>query len=153
VYAVYGSKGRLALALIDAVEADADPARTSADLDAASGDPAGQLAAMVASDRRLFERAGDVISLLRDAGRSEPDVHAAYQEGRAHGDQLRRQTVATWEADAFREQTTPEAAADAFAALRNIDVYRVLTEERGWTPEQVERWWDESLARLLLRQP
>lgn len=32
VYAVYGSKARLALALIDAVEADADPARTSADL-------------------------------------------------------------------------------------------------------------------------
>jgi len=63
---------------------------------------------MVASDRRLFERAGDVFSLLRDAGRSEPDLHAAY---------------------------------------------RVLTEERGWTPEQVERWWDESLARLLLRQP
>ncbi len=91
MYAVYGSKARLALALIDAGEADADPARTSADLDAASGDPAGQLAAMVASDRRLFERAGDV--------------------------------------------------------------YRVLTEERGWTPEQVERWWDESLARLLLRQP
>ncbi len=88
--------------------------------------------------------------MLRDQGKSEPDLHAAYQHGRAHGDQLRRETFCSWPMGAFRQGTTPESAADAFAALCNIDVYRVLTEERGWTPDQVERWWTDSLTRLLL---
>lgn len=150
VYAAYGSKAGLALALIDAVEPDADPARTAREVKAAGGHPSRQLAAMVASDRRLFEGAGDVIALLRDAGRSEPDLHAAYEQDRAHGDQLRRKTFSSWPPETFREDTTAASATDAFAALCNIDVYRVLTEERGWTPEQVERWWTASLTRLLL---
>ncbi|MGI8902980.1 MAG: TetR/AcrR family transcriptional regulator [Solirubrobacteraceae bacterium] len=150
VYAAYGSKAGLALALIDAVETDADPARTTREVDAAVGDPARQLAALVASDRRLFEGAGDVIALLRDAGRSEPDLQAAYQQGRAHGDQLRRETFSSWPPDTLRKGTTTASAADAFAALCNIDVYRILTEERGWTTHRVQRWWTASLSRLLL---
>jgi len=150
VYAAYGSKAGLALALIDAIETDADPARTTREVNEAAGTPPRQLAAMVASDRRLFEGAGDVIALLRDAGRSEPDLHAAYQQGRAHGDQLRRQTFSSWPPETFDQGTTVASAADAFAALCNIDVYHVLTEERGWTPDRVERWWTASLTKLLL---
>lgn len=48
--------------------------------------PAGQLAAMAAYDRRLFERAGDVIALLRDAGRGEPELARVYRDGRRHAD-------------------------------------------------------------------
>lgn len=150
VYAAYGSKSGLALALINAIETDADPARTTREVDAGAGDPPRQLAAMVASDRRLFEGAGDVIALLRDAGRSEPELHAAYKQGRAHGDQLRRETFSSWPPETLRDGTTITLATDAFAALCNIDVYRVLTEERGWTPDHVERWWTASLIRLLL---
>ena len=50
----------------------ADVARRTAELEAAGDDPVRRLAAMVAFDRRLFERWGDVIALLRDAGGSEP---------------------------------------------------------------------------------
>ena len=42
-------------------------------------------------------------------------------------------------------------ARDTYAAVSNVDVYRVLTNERGWTPDQVEQWWAETLALLLLR--
>jgi hypothetical protein len=103
----------------------------------------------VASDRRLFEQAGDVIGLLHDAGRSQPDLRAAYRHGRAHGDQLRRQVFSGWPAGTLREGTAARPAVDTYAALCNIGVYRTLTEERSRTPDQVEHWWNESLARLL----
>ena len=151
VYAVYGSKAGLALALIDAVAEAADLGAQEADLAAAADDPAGWLAAMARFDRRLFERGGDVLGLLHDAGRSEPDLAAAYREGRAQADRVRQRVLGTWPPHAFREGINPRLAADTYAALCNIDVYRVLAEERGWSPERIERWWLDALIRLILR--
>ena len=151
VYAVYGSKAGLALALIDAAAEAADLGVQEADLTAAAGDPAGQLAAMAGFDRRLFERGGDVLGSLHDAGRAEPDLAAAYREGRAQADRVRQRVLGTWPPHAFREGMDPRLAADTYAALCNIDVYRILAEERGWSSEGIERWWRDSLIRLILR--
>jgi TetR/AcrR family transcriptional regulator, regulator of cefoperazone and chloramphenicol sensitivity len=151
VYAVYGSKAGLALALIDAAAEAADLGAQEADLTAAAGDPAGQLAAMADFDRRLFERGGDVLGLLHDAGRAEPDLAAAYREGRAQADRVRQRVLGTWPPHAFREGMDPRLAADTYAALCNINVYRILAEERGWSSERIERWWRDCLIRLILR--
>lgn len=151
VYAVYGSKAGLALALIDSVDAAADPDAEDAELAATAGDPSGQLAAMVSFDRRLFERGGDVLGLLHDAGRSEPDLAAAYRAGRARGDRTRQKVFSSLPSTALREGIDVGSATDTYAALCNIDVYRLLIEERGWSPDRIERWWRDSLGRLLLR--
>jgi AcrR family transcriptional regulator len=151
VYAVYGSKAGLAHALVDAVDLAAGVARSEHGILAAGEDPAAQLAAMVAADRRLFERGGDVIALLRDAGRSEPALQAAYAGGRDRADQIRRAVFATWPARWFRPGADAGLAADTFAALCNIGVYQILTDERGWAPSRIEKWWRDSLQRLLLR--
>jgi AcrR family transcriptional regulator len=151
VYAAYGSKAGLAHAVVAAVEASADVLTSAAQITAT--DPAGQIAAHAASDRRLFEHSGDVIALLRDVGRSEPDLLAAYREGRAHGDRLRRETFAAWPAATLRSGITVEGAVDAYAALCNIDVWRELVDERGWTPDSVEAWWRDTLTRTLLLIP
>lgn len=151
VYATYGSKAGLARAVVDAVETSADVPQSADELGSNAASPGEQLAAMAGSDRRLFERGGDVIALLREAGRSHPELHAAYQEGRTRSDQLRRAVFSTWPPAAFRNGTDPSSAADTYAALCNIDVYGVLTQERGWFPDQIERWWSDSLVRLLLR--
>jgi AcrR family transcriptional regulator len=150
VYAVYGSKAGLALALIDSVAAAADMGAEEAELVAADGNPAGQLTAMIGFDRRLVERGGDVLGVLHDAGRSEPDLATAYREGRARADRLRQRVLATWPPGAFREGMDHQLAADTYAALCNIDVYRVLAEERGWSPARIERWWRDCLIRLIL---
>lgn len=151
VYAIYGSKAGLARALIDAVETQAEVSRSLPEVRAAQDDPARQLAVLVHYDRQLFERGGDIIGLMRDADRADPDLHAAYQEGRDHADQSRREIFAAWPAEAFRDGVDAGLAADYFAALCNIDVYRVLTQERGWPVDQAEGWWRESLTLLLLR--
>jgi len=150
VYATYGSKSGLALALLDAVDTAANVALAVEDLKAAAGDPKRQIAAMVGFDRRLFEGSGDVISLLSVAGRSEPELQAAYEEGRARGDRIRRQVFEGWPAATFRKGIDAKSATDMFSALCSVDVFRVLSEERGWSADEVERWWHESLVRLLL---
>ena len=150
VYASYGSKAGLAHALVDAVESAADAGRQAADLATAQGEQAGQLAAMIGFDRRLYEQGGDVLAVLRDAGRSEPELAAAYDAGRARADQLRRSVLAAWPRGALRAGLDQDQAADVYAALCNIDVYRVLTEERGWSPDRVERWLYQTLCQLLL---
>lgn len=149
VYKAYGGKAGLATALVDAVDLAADVRRQLAELEAATGDQSRQLAAMVAFDRRLFERGADVIRLLREASRTEPDLAAAYREGRRRGEELRRDVFASWPASAFVEGVDATVACDAYAALCNVDVYLTLIEERGWSEDQVEQWWHESLVKLL----
>ncbi|MFC7326399.1 TetR/AcrR family transcriptional regulator [Marinactinospora rubrisoli] len=150
VYAAYRNKAGLARALADAADLSADAPRMLAELEAPGADPARQLAAMAGYDRRLFERAGDVILLLREAGRTEPELATAYPDGRARGDETRRRVFASWPAGVLREDLDAATAVDVYAALCNVDVYTTLTVERGWPADRVERWWSAALVRELL---
>ncbi|MGA4992361.1 TetR/AcrR family transcriptional regulator [Nonomuraea bangladeshensis] len=152
VYAVYGNKNGLTQALADAADLSGDPAWQLAELEAAAGDPRRQLAAMAAFDRRLYERAGDVIMLLREAGRAEPELAAVYRDGRRKADQTRLAVFSAWPAGVLHESLDVATAVDIYAGLCNVDVYRTLTDERGWSPDRVERWWAEALARELLHR-
>jgi len=148
VYAAYGNKTGLALALADAADLSADLPEQLAELEAAHDDPRLQLAAMTAYDRRLFERAGDLITLLRDAGRTESDLAEVYQDGRRRADEVRAQVFSAWPTAVLRSGVA--ASVDVYAALCNIDVYNTLTTERAWKPDRIERWWAEATARELL---
>lgn len=150
VYATYGNKTGLTRAVADAADLSADAPQMLAELEAAAADPERQLAAMAAYDRRLFERAGDVITLIRDAGRSEPELATAYREGRLRGDETRTQVFSSWPTGTLRPGLGLESAVDIYAALCNIDVYTTLTTERGWLPARVEEWWGQALTRELL---
>jgi AcrR family transcriptional regulator len=150
VYKAYGGKAGLATALVDAADLAADVDRQLAEL-AEAGDADQQLAAMVAFDRRLFERGADLIRLLREAGRTEPELATAYREGRRRGEELRRRVFGDWPAKAFARGVDPALACDTYAALVNVDVYATLIDERGWTPDRVEQWWHATLRALLRR--
>ncbi|MFI7225304.1 TetR/AcrR family transcriptional regulator [Nonomuraea angiospora] len=150
VYSVYGNKTGLTRALADAADLSADPSQQIADLEAPRTDPARQLAAMAAFDRRLYERAGDVITLLREAGRVEPELATVYRDGRRRADETRTAVFSSWPAGALRQGLDVPAAVDVYAGMCSIDVYTTLTAERGWSPDRVERWWSEALARELL---
>ena len=71
-------------------------------------------------------------------------------QGRARGDRNRRRIFRSWPEGTLRDGVDVDRARDLYAALSNVDVYLVLTHERGWTPEQVEEWWVETLTGLLL---
>lgn len=152
VYATYGNKTGLTRAVADSADLSADAPQMLAELEAAAADPERQLAAMAAYDRRLFERAGDVILLVREAGRSEPELATVYGDGRKRGDETRVQVFSSWPSGTLRTGLDLQTAVDVYAAICNIDVYTTLTTERGWTPDRIEEWWGQALVRELLSQ-
>jgi AcrR family transcriptional regulator len=152
VFAVYGNKAGLALAVVDSATSTADVQRVEAEVAERAGKPQAQLEAMVAFDRRLFEQAGDVIGMLRDAGASIPELAAAYADGVARGDTARREVFGAWPPGTLREGLDVAGAVDVYAALCNIDVYRVLTK-RGWSADRVEAWWAAAVPTLVLAAP
>lgn len=145
VYHVYGSKAGLATSLIDAAEQSADIARAVAELRERAGDPRGQMRAFVGFDRRLFELGGDVMRIVAEGRRQHPDLRAAYEEGRSRGDRERRAVFATW----------PGVDADRAVAVYGITVslpsFDIATREYLWSPDEIEEWWQTTLAGLLLR--
>ncbi|MFC6082160.1 TetR/AcrR family transcriptional regulator [Sphaerisporangium aureirubrum] len=149
IYAAYGNKAGLTRALADAADLSADVSRMVEELESATA-PDRQLAAMAGYDRRLFERAGDVIALVREAARTEPELATAYGDGRGRGDETRVLVFSSWPDGVLRHGLDVRTAVDVYAAICNIDVYATLTTERGWSPDQVERWWSGVLARELL---
>lgn len=151
VYSVYGNKAGLTRALADAAGVSADVAQQLAELEAAGASPERQLAVMAGFDRRLYERAGDVITLLREAGRAEPELAGVYRDGRRRADETRVAVFSSWPDGTLREGLDVPTAVDLYAGMCSIDVYTTFTAERGWSPDRVERWWSEALVRELLR--
>jgi TetR/AcrR family transcriptional regulator, regulator of cefoperazone and chloramphenicol sensitivity len=163
VYAAYGGKAALALALADSADLDAADDGPAAAPDAASAEggsaeagsapPVAQLAAMVRYDRRLFERSGDLIRLALDASRDEPLLAEAYRRRRREADAMRVTTFESWAPGTLRSGLTTTDAADIYGALCNIGVYTVLSTESGWSPDRIETWWAGVVARELLADP
>ncbi len=97
VYAVYGNKAGLAMALLDSLDDAADPMRMMRELDDAKGDPARQLAVLTEFDRRLFEHGGDAITVIREAGAApSPSWPEVVIQGRQRGDRNRRRIFRSW---------------------------------------------------------
>ena len=106
---------------------------------------------LLSFDRRLFERRADAIVVIREAGRGKPELAEVVRlRGGPRGDRNRRRIFRSWPEGTLREGLDVDRARDIYAALSNVDVYLVLTRERGWTPEQVEQWWIETVTQLLL---
>lgn len=151
VYHVYGTKAGLAASLIDAAEESADVGRAVAELAAREGDPSGQLRAFLAFDRRLFELGGDVLHVLAEARRQEPDLAAAYEVGRGRGESERRRLFESWPAKSWAAGMDVQTALDTYAMVVSLEAYDIAVRERGWSPDAVEQWWHRLLARLFLR--
>jgi AcrR family transcriptional regulator len=150
VYAVYGSKAGLASSLIDAAELSADVDRVVAELRERSGDPVAQLRSFVAFDRRLFEHGGDVIRLVAEARRQHPDLGAANEEGRRRGETERATVFSSWPGRVWRPGVDVGRALAVYALLVSLEAYDIATGERGWSSDEVERWWHATLVELLM---
>ena len=150
VYAVYGTKAGLATSLVESGEMDAGVEQVAREIEAAQGDPAAQLAAFIRFDRRLFERGGDGLRLTVEGGRNEPALATAYEQGRTRGDASRRRVFAAWPSDVLRDGVTLDRALDVYAMVCSIQAFDIATRERGWSVDQVEQWWVETLTELLL---
>jgi AcrR family transcriptional regulator len=113
--------------------------------------PERQLRANAANARMVKERIGGVLKILRSAAPVDADAEALWRLIGTDFYDNQRAIVASLDAKgALRPGLEVAAATDILWALNHPDVWLLLVGERGWTPEQWERWFaDTSCAQLL----
>lgn len=151
IYNAFGGKEGLALALLDELEADDDVVQAREEIVEAAGHPPAQLAALVGFDRRLFEKGGDIMVVIREAGRTAPELAAIYDESRYRGRGAQHVIFGAWPDGTLRADVDLDTACDIYASVSSVDAYRTLSEERGWSGDRIQQWWTETLGLLLLR--
>jgi AcrR family transcriptional regulator len=151
VYASVGSKAKVALALIDLINEEADmPALDRAQQEAAT--PAELLRANARLTRVLAERCGDIMQSLISAAATEPEVEPALARGREYHRAGQQAVVGRLDAmGALRDEVPVDEAGAVLTAITLPEVVANLVLDEGWTYERVEGWLYDAARRLLMR--
>lgn len=154
VYAAFGSKRNILMALLDAMAADADVARMQAAVQAAAGDPPRQLREVLAFTGRFYAAGADLIDIARTVSGVEPDLRALWKEGEGRRHRAAASLVAEWDAaGALAPGLTRKEATDVMWALVGPDVFRLFIVERRWSRSRYEAWLADTLEGLLFGPP
>jgi AcrR family transcriptional regulator len=114
-------------------------------------DPGRQLRLTARNSRIVKLRIGELLEVIRTAAPTDPDIAALWDriQGDFHENQ-RSIVESIAEKDALRPGLSVDRAADILWTLNHPTVWQLLVRERGWTPEEHERWWsDVACAELL----
>lgn len=109
------------------------------------------LALWLTHGRAIFTRVAPVMKIVRDAAGSDPEMAAQWQinlEQRLTAQRAIAQQLA--DKGALRPGLSVERAADIIYCLVSHEVYALFTRDRGWTPEEWERWMFTALEAALL---
>ena len=110
-----------------------------------------QLALFAAIGRRIHERTTDIAEIVRGAAAADPEIAAmrrALSESRLQDTREVAESLAG--KGALAPGITLDQAADQLWAVGSSEIYRMLVVDRGWSPEQYERWLASSLICSLL---
>jgi AcrR family transcriptional regulator len=149
VYSVFGTKLRLAEAMIEAGWPHVDEALKLIEDGRASADPTVWLRTAARITRRINEPCGDLARFMRESG--DPVLLARY---RTVEDQRFRQLseVANFleRSGRLRSTITSSEALAVLWAMTGADWYSQLVFQRKWKPARFEEWLGEALIDLLL---
>ena len=108
-------------------------------------DPEKTLRLNARNARRVKERIGGVLGVIREAAPLDPDIGALWERIQSDFYDNQRTVLRSIGLDA-------DVAADVLWTLNHPDVWLLLVGQRGWTPERWERWFaDTACAQLLPR--
>lgn len=148
VYANFGSKSDLLMVAIDvAVVGDTEAVpldRRSMFTALGQGTRAERLRAGARLLTEIHRRTAGVNFALREAAASDPELDRLMrvrEEGRLAN--------VTDGMALMMEHPIAAQQADALWAVLDVGVYRMLTDLRGWTPQQYEDWVVDVIGRLL----
>lgn len=115
-------------------------------------DPERQLRGNARNARLVKERIAGVLKILRSAAPVDPDAEALWRLIQTDFYDNQRVIVESLEArQALRPGLDVAQASDILWTLNHPDVWLLLVGERGWTPEQWERWFADTACAQLLR--
>src|SRR5262245_23301286 len=132
VYKSMGSKRALLMALVDAIDIEADVPALRRQLHTAD-DAAALLHGLVELTRAFPERSGDIIRALESAAPADPDAAAALEEGeRRHRGGAAEIAKRLDELGALREGVRADDAAVLLSVLTARQTYLELVNGHGW---------------------
>ena len=150
LYASFGSKHQILTELVLGLKQEAGVYDAVAQM-AASTEPHEIVTLAAHITRRFNELAWDVVEVLRAAAKSDAGLTTVWDQ--VEGARLRDQEAIVHRlaaGDALRAGLDPSHARDLFWALTAHDVFRLLVIERGWSPDEYERWLRQNLREQLL---
>jgi AcrR family transcriptional regulator len=148
VYAVFGSKKGLLLALRQQMHAEVELPKLTAEAKAAP-DARRKLEGWARLLRRQMERSYDVIVAHREAARVDPAAAEEYRGVLDSRAGVMQELVRELGAD-LRSDLNHRTATDIVWAFSNEEIYRELVQERGWSPDRYETWMARTLKQQLL---
>ncbi len=156
VYAIFKTKRGLLSSSLDAsIVGDDDPVPLLErgwvqDL-RDQADPRRRIKILARNGRAILERVSPIYGVLREASSPDPDVPAImrrYERQRFEGQRALLRIVAP--KGALRPGLGVAGAADILYTIGSPETYRSLVLDRGWSPARFERWYADTLLRLLL---
>jgi TetR/AcrR family transcriptional regulator, regulator of autoinduction and epiphytic fitness len=156
VYKVFGSKRNLLSALVDVTVAGDDdpvplPARQFvADIEALPGARA-KLGRYAAHLTEVHARQAQVMTALAGAATADPDAAAIWRKNQ--DDRRRGMTMfaaVLMSTGEVRPDHTVDTVADVLWLAMDVRNYDWLVRERGWSVEQFQRWYVDSVAAAVL---
>ena len=118
----------------------------------AEPDPERQLRLTVRNSVVVKRRIAGVAEVIRSASTIDPDIGALWKRIQSEFHANQRAIVERLDAKhALAPGLDVDRATDILWALNHPNQWQLLVQERGWTPEQFERWFAETARAQLLR--
>jgi AcrR family transcriptional regulator len=114
-------------------------------------DPERQLRLAACASRVVKVRIGAVLEVVRSAAPIDPDIAELWSRIQTEFHANQRVIVESLNArNALRPGLDVDRATDILWTLNHPNVWQLLTDERGWAPEQWEEWFAETACSQLL---
>lgn len=153
IYAVFSSKRQLLLSVFQAGRTGEPESTGGADGPTAARFHSPPTAQSIAHEvRRTREGGAPVARIIQAAGDADPELAELWQEIQdERHDRMAELAEMLRSAGLLRKQLDLDQATDILWTLTSNDNYTHLVLERGWSPDQYERWLEEVLARSLVQ--
>lgn len=151
IYDSVGPKPAIILALIDSIEEEAGVGEVVAQIMQAD-DPRVLIGLIVGLSKNFTERSSDIFAAMASAAPSEPDVAEAMRKARQNhqrGSRFIAEKLA--QLGALDPEVSVERASDILGVLNWGLTWQQFIQEQGWSANDVERWLNETLIDLLLK--
>ena len=105
----------------------------------------------IRNSRVNFERVAPIMTIVRDAAANDPDMAAQWEvdaQQRLTAHRVLAQRLG--DLQALRPRLSVEEATDIIYALISLELYILLTTERGWTPAHWECWVNDIVTGAVL---
>jgi len=101
--------------------------------------------------RMILDRRAAIDEVVRGAAAADPEIMTLSDRAKSQRFVGQRELLRiVIGGAALRAGLDLETAADILYAVGSPDTYRLLVADRGWTGSRFERWYGETLERLLL---